>query len=214
VLIAGEGEVASPGMVRMWRMPEAVKLAEWTAHEDSILSMKISGDGKRLATAAADKLVKVWDLETHKEAAKLEGHAGPVMALALSKDGASLASAGSDREIKVWKVSTKEQTASLLTNPAAVTDLVWVNDKTLLSTAEDGIARFSSEANKERAERVFTGAPDVLYCAAISGDGKTIFGGCHDGNVYVWNAATGKLEGTLGLKWVNAATAPTSRPQR
>jgi len=88
---------------------------------------------------------------------------------------------------------------SLLTSPAGVTDLAWVNEKTLLSTSEDGVARFSSEANKERAERVFNGAPDVLYCAAVTSDGKTIFGGCHDGNVYVWTAATGKLEGTLAV---------------
>lgn len=200
VLIAGEGEVASAGMLSTWRIPEGTKIAQWTAHEDSILAMKVSGDGKRLVTAGADKLVKVWDLAAHKEVAKLEGHAGPVMALALSGDGATLASAGSDEEIKVWKVATKEQTASLLTNPAGVTDLVWVNEKTLLSTSEDGQARFSSEASKERAERVFSGAPDVLYCAAVTADGKTIFAGCHDGNVYVWTVATGKLESTLAAQ--------------
>jgi len=83
VLIAGEGEVASVGTVRMWKIPDGAKVAEWTAHEDSILSMKVSGDGKWLATAGADKLVKVWDLAARKEVAKLEGHAGPVMALAL-----------------------------------------------------------------------------------------------------------------------------------
>jgi WD40 repeat protein len=215
VLIAGEGQVASTGTIRMWHVPDGARLADWAAHDDSILSMAVSTDGKWLATASADKLVKVWDLATRKETGKLEGHTAPVMALALSKDGTSLASAGTDKEIKIWKVSTKEQTASLLTSPAGVTDLVWVNEKTLLSTSEDGVARFSSAANKERAERVFNGAPDVLYCAASTLDGKPLFAGCHDGNVYVWNAASGKLEGTLPLAIApRPATQPATRPAK
>jgi WD40 repeat protein len=208
ILIAADGEVGSAGTLRLWHIPDGAPLGDWTAHDDSIFSMKVSSDGKWLATAGADKLAKVWDLSTHREVAKLEGHAGPVMAVALSKDGTSLAPAGSDKEIKIWKVSTKEQTASLMTSPTAVTDLAWANEKTLVSTSEDGIARFSSEANKERAERAFNGAPDVLHCVAITTDGKTIFGGCHDGNVYVWTAATGKLEGSLPL-----ATRPVAASQ-
>jgi WD40 repeat protein len=215
LLIAGEGEVASTGIVHVWHIPDGAPIANWPAHDDSILAMKVSPDGKWLATAGADKLVKIWDLATRKEIGRLEGHSAPVMALAVSKDGASLASAGTDKEIKIWKVATKEQTAALQTNPAGVTDLVWVDDKRLLSTAEDGIARLSSESNKERAQRLFNGAPDVLYCAAATPDGKTLFAGCHDGNVYLWNAASGKLEGTLPLAVTpRPATRPATQPAK
>jgi WD40 repeat protein len=196
-LVAAEGEAASPAMVHLWHVPDAQPIASWTAHADSILALKISGDGTLLATAGADKLVKLWDLPARKELAKLEGHAGPVMALALSADGTQLASAGADKELKIWKVKTREQTAALTTHPDPVTDLAWVDPKTLLSTCEDGLARFSSESSKERATRTFTGAPDVLYCAAVSKDGKMIYAGCHDGHVYVWSVAGGKLEGKL-----------------
>jgi mono/diheme cytochrome c family protein len=215
LLIAGEGEVASTGIVHIWKTPDASPVANWPAHDDSILAMKVSPDGKWLATASADKLVKIWDLASRKEIGRFEGHSAPVMALAVSKKGASLASAGTDREIKIWKVATKEQTASLQTNPAGVTDLVWVDEKHLLSSSEDGVARLSSEANKDRAERVFSGAPDVLYCAADTSDVKTLFAGCHDGNVYLWNAASGKLEGTLPLAVTpRPATRPATQPAK
>jgi WD40 repeat protein/mono/diheme cytochrome c family protein len=213
MLTAGEGEVASTGIVHVWHVPDGAAVANWPAHDDSILAMKVSPDGKWLATASADKLVKIWDLATRKEIGRLEGHSAPVMALAVSKDGVSLASAGTDKEIKIWKVATKEQTVALQTNPAGVTDLVWVDEKHLLSSSEDGVARLSSEANKDRAERVFNGAPDVLYCAAATPDGKTLFAGCHDGNVYLWNAASGKLEGTLPLTVApHPATRPATQP--
>ena len=41
--------------------------------------------------------------------------------------------------------------------------------------------------------RALPGVLDVLHCAAISSDGKTIYGGGHDGAVYVWNSE-GKLK--------------------
>ena len=197
ILIAADGDVASTGMLRMWQMPDATPLANWAAHADSILSLDVSRDGKRLATAGADRVAKIWDLASQKELAKLEGHAGPVVAVAMNAEGTQLASGGMDKEIKVWDVKTKEQTVALATNPAGATALAWVDAKTVLSASEDGAVRFSTRESKERATRQFSTAPDVLYCAAITVDGKTIFAGCHDGNVYVWSAANTKLEGAL-----------------
>lgn len=197
MLIAGDGDVASTGMVRIWTMPGAEPVASWAAHADSIFSIDISRDGKLLATAGADRLAKIWDLASRKELAKLEGHAGPVVAVAFNPEATQLASGGMDKEIKVWDVKTKEQTVALATNPTGATALVWVDAKTVLSASEDGVLRYSSRDSKERATRTFPGAPDVLYCAAISSDGKTIYAGCHDGQVYVWSVANGKLEGTL-----------------
>ena len=201
-LIAADGDVASTGMIRVWKMPDGEPIASWAAHDDSILSIDVSRDGKLLATAGADRLAKVWDLSTRKEIAKLEGHAGPVVAVAISADGAQLASGGMDKEIKVWDVKTREQAVALTTSPAAVTALAWVDGKTLLSASDDGVPRFSSRENKTRAVKTFPAAADVLYAAAITTDGKTIYGACHDGQVYVWTAASGKLEGTLTLAGV------------
>jgi WD40 repeat protein len=201
-LIAADGEVASTGMIRIWRMPDGEPLASWAAHDDSILSIDVSRDGKLLATAGADRVAKIWDLATHKEIAKLEGHAGPVVAVALTADAAQLASAGMDKEIKVWDVKTREQVVALTTSPGAVTGLAWVDAKTLLSASEDGVPRFSSRENKTRAVKTFPAAPDVLYATAVTSDGKTIFGACHDGQIYVWSAGNTKLEGTLPLQGV------------
>jgi WD40 repeat protein len=206
-LVAGDGEVASSGMVRLWRMPGGEPVGNWVAHGDSVLSVHVSKDGKLLATAGADRLAKVWDLPTGKEVAKLEGHAGPVVAVAFNADGTELASAGMDKEIKVWDVKTREQVVALATNPSGVTALAWVDGKTLLSSSDDGVVRFSSKESKDRAIRTFPGAPDVLYCAAISADGKSIYAGCHDGQVYVWSVANGKLEGKL-------SETPSAEPGR
>lgn len=212
VLVAADGDASSPATLRTWQIPSGEVQASWPAHADSILSIKVSKDGKLLVTAGADKVAKAWALPGGKEIAKFEGHAGPVMAVALSADAAQLATAGSDKEIKIWNVKTRDQTASLTTNPSAVIDLAWTTDGKVISAAEDGLVRLSSEANKTRADRSFTGAPDVLYCVCIAAGGKTIFAGCHDGNVYVWDTATASAKGTLALTATSKpATPPTAK---
>ena len=205
-LAAAEGDVAGPAKVGLWDAASGKELGRWAAHADSILTMRASADGKYLATGGADKVAKVWELPAGKELAKLEGHAGPVMAVAWSADGAQLATAGSDKEIKVWAVKTRDQAASLATSPTPVTDLSWVG-KQVLSASEDGIVRLSTEANKTRADRTFAAAPDVLY-NAIATD-QLILAGCHDGNVYAWEAKTGKALGALG-----GADSPQTRGER
>ena len=203
-LVAADGEVASPGMIRMWRVEDGEPVGAWKAHDDSVLSLDLNSDGKLLITGGADRLVRLWDLADRKELGKFEGHAAAVTAVALSSDAKRLASASADKEIKIWDVAGKQLKASLTGNPAGVTDVAWADAKTVLSACEDGAARFNTEEEKSRATRTFGGAPDVLYCAAITSDGKTVFAGCHDGDVYIWSAAGAKLEGKL----------PTTRPAK
>ena len=210
-LIAAEGEVASAASIRLFNVADGATVAQWKAHDDSILAIGVSEDGQLLASAGADRVVRLWDLKTGKEVGKLEGHGAAVMAVALSRDGALLASAGADREIKVWNVKTRDQKVALTGIPAGITGLAWADAKTVVSSADDGLARFSTEASKERPTVKFAGAPDVLYCVAVSADGKTIFGGCHDGHVYAWSAAGAKPQGTLPTTRP-VATRPTSGP--
>jgi WD40 repeat protein len=213
-LVGADGEVASPGMIRTWRVEDGEALGAWKAHDDNVLSLDLSTDGKLLVTGGADRLVRLWELADRKELGKFEGHQAAVTAVALSADGKRLATASADKEIKIWDVAGKQLKASLTGNPAGVTDLDWVDAKTVLSACEDGVARFNTEEEKTRATRTFAGAADVLYCAAITGDGKTVFAGCHDGDVYVWSAAGAKSEGKLPTTRPMKAptTAPTSGP--
>jgi mono/diheme cytochrome c family protein len=198
-LLAADGEPGAEGVVREWVLAEPSSSVSWMAHRDSITSLKISADGTRVVTAGADKLVKVWDRAARKELAALEGHAAPVMAVALNADGTRVASAGSDKEIKVWDVKTRELVTTLTSSPSGVSDLVWLDEKKVLSASEDGVVRQTSLENKERAERSFNGAGDVVYCLALAADKKTVYAGCHDGKVYVWKLENAKLERSIDL---------------
>jgi WD40 repeat protein len=194
-LAVADSPGGAPGQVHLWKMGDEKPFASWTAHNDSILDLKISASGKLLATGGADKLARVWNLATQKEVAKLEGHTSYVQAVAFGKDDAVLATGGADKEIKFWDIASSGREGSFSNRKAAVTALHWVGGgATLLAVSEDGSAstitdlkRHSGEQSSSPGnERKLTSVDDVLYAVAATPDAKTVFAGCHDGSVYVW----------------------------
>ncbi len=205
-LAVADSPGGAPGQVHLWKMGDEKPFASWTAHNDSILDLKISANGKLLATGSADKLARVWNLATQKEVAKLEGHTSYVQAVAFGKDDAVLATGGADKEIKIWNIANSAREGSFSNRSAAVTALHWTTGGTnLLAVAEDGsavtitdIKRHNGEqSSAPGTERKLSSIGDVLYAVTATADAKTIFAGCHDGSVYFWEAgkAAAKLEG-------------------
>ncbi|MFA6546510.1 MAG: c-type cytochrome domain-containing protein [Limisphaerales bacterium] len=194
-LAVADSPGGAPGRVHLWKVGDETPFASWTAHNDSILDLKVSANGKFLATGSADKLARVWSLATQKEVAKLEGHTSYVQAVAFGKDDAELATGGADKEIKIWDIAGQEKKAAFVGRSAAVTALHWTpGGQTLLAVSEDGSAVSITEIKRHTGEQ--TSAPgterrlpsvaEVLYAVTASADAKTVFAGCHDGSVYVW----------------------------
>ena len=204
-LAVADSPGGAPGQVHLWKVGDEKPFASWTAHSDSILDLKISASGKLLATGSADKLARVWNLATQKEVAKLEGHTSYVQAVAFGKDDAELATGGADKEIKVWDIAGQEKKSAFSGRAAAVTALHWTpGGQILLAVGEDGSATSITDIKRHNGEqssspgteRKLAGVGEVLYAVTATADGKTVFGGSHDGCVYVWEGgkAATKLE--------------------
>lgn len=194
-LAVADSPGGAAGQVHLWKMGDEKPFASWTAHNDSILDLKISANGKFLATGGADKLARVWNLATQKEVAKLEGHTSYVQAVAFGKNDAELATGGADKDIKLWDIASAGRVGSFSNRGAAITALHWTPEgKTLFAVLEDGGAtRFSdfkphsgAEQSSAGEERKLGGVGEVLYAVTATPDAKTVFAGCHDGSVYVW----------------------------
>ena len=190
-LIVADGGVASPGRLRLCHVSPAEVGPPIPAHTDEIFALALNGDATLLASGGGDKNVKLWDLPTLKERAKLEGHTGHVLCVAFNRDGSQLATGGGDRDVKIWNVKTHEQVTSHGPHPGAVTSLAWLASdvKRIAVACEDGTVRLDP-LEESSPSQPLAGAADVIYAIAVQGkgDSRVIYAGCHDGQIYWWNA--------------------------
>ena len=205
-LLAADGEPGVSGFVHRIESETGKLLGSWKAHDDVIYGMRKSFDGKWLATGAADKLARVWSVADGKLFSAYEGHTNHVLGVAFDKDASRLATASADREVKVWDVKSKEQEVSLGDKRVVFTSVAWtpdggalvtVTDKGTGSVYRDLIKHDGTQRSDTGKERKLESASEMLYCVAITKDGKSVFAGGHSGLVYVWSSDSGKLSAKL-----------------
>ena len=77
-------------------------------HGCAVHSLAFCPEGRRLATAAEDRMARLWDLATGSILASPMRHEGPVHSIAFSPDGKMVATASSDDTIRRWDAWTGE----------------------------------------------------------------------------------------------------------
>ena len=204
-LFASDGQPGVSGFIHRVAFQEGKLLGTWKAHEDVIYGLRLSPDGKSLASGAADRLAKLWNVADGKLIAFYEGHTNHILAVAFNKDATQLATASADKEVKVWNVKNREQDVMLGDKKVVYTALAWTPDGAALVTTTDKgggsiyreLVKHTGDQRSDTAkEKRLESVSQMLYTVAITKDAKTIFAGAHDGNVYVWNDAgksTGKI---------------------
>jgi WD40 repeat protein len=91
----------SANTINVWNLKTGKEIHTLRGHDDQILSISMSADGKILASGSNDKTIRVWNIETGQTIATLKGFDdGPIVSM--SADGKTLASGSGMGTIKVW----------------------------------------------------------------------------------------------------------------
>src|SRR5262249_31387874 len=148
-------------------------------HNDEVLSVAFSPDGKELASASSDDSVIVWSAEG-AEIARLSSLGGARL-VAFSPDGTRLAVAG--RAPKLWLCDVQRRDCSELKGHSAVVhDLLFLPNGNPLATASgDQTVQIWDLATHER--RVLEGHAAPVFGLSASADGTTLASGSGDANV-------------------------------
>jgi WD40 repeat protein len=173
-----------------------------------VLDVTFSPDGQILASASRDSSIILWDMSTFQPlGAPLAGHTDGVWEAAFSFDGKILASASWDGSIILWDMSTKQPVRSPLTGHQGpvVSVATSPNAQILASVGRDGTIIIWDLATGQPISSPLHGYPGTVWRVAFSPNGQTLAsagctqvtvrGICEQGEIRVWDVATGRQLG-------------------
>jgi cytochrome c len=162
-------------------------------HRGPIVSIAVSPDGARLASASWDHTVRIWSLGDGRQQV-LEGHAQNVNGVAFSPDGRSLVSVGYDRELRIWPLMGG--TSNVITLASPLNAVAVAPDGEIVTGGADGKLRFLTSEGQEGGG-VQAGATPIV-ALAMSPDGTLIAAAGIGGVVTVIDRKARRIVRTLG----------------
>lgn len=174
--------------VRIWDLETGEETRRLTGHNDYVLSVAISPDGRRALTGCSngDHAIRIWDLETGEESGRLEGHALGVYRLAFSADGRRALSASADRTIRLWDLETRTVVGRFNGHTLDVTGAAFSPDgRYVVSSSWDRTVRLWDLDSHDEVHR-FKGHFGSIREVAFLPDGRSVLSGAEDGTVRVW----------------------------
>lgn len=113
------GALNCESFVTVWDAATGDKISQWTGHQDSIVSISASLDGKWIGSGSRDKTAILWDAATGTVIYTLP-HESIVSTVAFSPDSQLLLTAEQNGNLHLWDVTTGEEVSHFTQHTAGV----------------------------------------------------------------------------------------------
>ncbi|KAI9100690.1 WD40-repeat-containing domain protein [Phlyctochytrium arcticum] len=111
-------------------------------HNDHILAVAASSDGKYVATGGRDKAIHIWSVEGNKNLTTFKQHRDAVCGLAFRRGQNQLYSASMDRTIKIWNIDELSYVETLFGHQDSITCIDTImRERCITSGARDRTLR-------------------------------------------------------------------------
>jgi WD40 repeat protein/predicted Ser/Thr protein kinase len=182
------------GMVRIHRAtpgdnPHELKLP----HPARAHAAAWSPDGRRLATACADRLVREWDVTTGTLLGSFRGHSDDVNWVAWSRDGSRVVSASSDGTVRLWRPADGWSSSPLTGPVGQVWEVAFSPDGSRVAGVGADGSLHLWQAESCRHLLSLDGHDGPLWSVAFAPDGTRILTGSDDGTARIWGVSPGEL---------------------
>ncbi|ORY65875.1 WD40-repeat-containing domain protein [Pseudomassariella vexata] len=168
-------------------------------HQKAIAQVRISPDGRWIASASADGTIKLWEASTGRNLETLVGHMAGVSAVAWSPDSTTLASGSDDKAIRLWnRVTGKPATKKpLWGHHNYVYSLAFSPKGNILASGSYDEAVFLWDVRAGRLMRSLPAHSDPVSGIDFSSDGTLVVSSSTDGLTRIWDTSTGQCLRTM-----------------
>ena len=190
------------GKIQLWRDNNGTQqlIRTLPKHQNTILQIKYSPDGKLIASAGWDEnSIKLWDAENGKLKETLK-HTEGVNSIAFSKDGQFLISGSEDNTIKIWDIANQPQLIKTLTGHTDSIKAVAVSaDGKIASAGYDNTIKLWT--NSGELLQTINAHDLAITSLAFTSDSNTLASASWDNTIKLWSLSdegkTNKLLHTL-----------------
>ncbi|KAI3409788.1 Rho GTPase-activating protein syde2 [Globodera pallida] len=188
--------------IRIWTIEDQRLRFTFTGHSDKVTTARFLNSGRSVVSGSNDRTIKVWDIASNR-CQKTLFPASTVCDLVSNERGIGcpLISCHFDKSIRFWDVRSGDQPANILKLGARVTSLnVTLDCRSLLCSARDETLTLIDLRNFGTlhiysAEQYRTSSD--FGRAVISPSDTFVASGSADGQIFVWNLLTTRLEKVL-----------------
>jgi WD40 repeat protein len=158
---------------------------------DSVASLDLSADGKRLATGSHRGSITLWDAATGNRLREITGDDATINTVRFRPDGKVLAGGDDDGRLRLWDVASGREIHRWVGHSESVSVVAFSPDGKVLASAGDDRTVRLWDTTTGRQLPQSTG-PTPATCAALSPDGNLLVTGYESAGLRLWDPATGK----------------------
>lgn len=168
-------------------------------HSAWLRSMCFTRDGTKLMAGTDDRIIRIWNVARDGEIIRtFEGHSHWIYSVSESKDGKTIFSTSWDGTARAWDIDGgSTSSVRYTTYPGTVQDAKSTHDGTKIVWCARGNIRIKNwaspmtEGELSQSNRHNSGV--ILTC--MTADGTQAVTGSRDGDLKIWDTATGKQVG-------------------
>lgn len=199
--------------LQVWDAATGTTRLRMSGHLATVWAVRWSPDGSYLASGSGDTRVGIWDARQGSNLFFYRGHSDTAYAVGFSADSQRVASASYDMTVQVWQATSGGKILTYTGHRDHVLAVAWAplrshNPSYIASGSNDTTVQvWDANAHGQLIMR-YTRHTSTVFTLCWSPDGRRIASGDAQGQIHVWDVASGRTiflftQHTSAINWIS-----------